>query len=84
VTDLRLTRDEERAVRHALMDLPKVCRFHGDDLERSGIRHGLPHCESCRIPWRSRQAWQAYTTAIDRRDDADGNAMWAHTEGVNP
>lgn len=75
MTEIRLTRDEERAIRHALMDLPKVCRFHGDDLERTGMRYGLPNCESCRIPWRAREAWKAYTSALDRRDDADARAV---------
>lgn len=70
MTDLLLTGAEERAIRHALIDLPKVCRFHGDDLEKSGMSHGFPRCESCRIPWRAREAWTAYKAAIDRRDDA--------------
>lgn len=80
MTGLRLTRDEERAIRHALMDLPKTCRFHGDDLERSGMWYGVPNCESCRSPWRARQAWQALTAALDRRDDLDSSA--AQAEGA--
>jgi 2-hydroxychromene-2-carboxylate isomerase len=68
--DLTLTANEERAVRQALTDLPKVCRYHGDDLDRTGMRYGVPNCKSCRIPWRAREAWKAYTAALDRRDDA--------------
>ena len=71
MTDLILTSHEERAVRHALMDLPKVCRYHGSDFEFLGAAaDGTPRCESCRIPWRAQAAWQAYTAALDRRDDA--------------
>lgn len=68
--DLTLSRDEERAVRQALMDLPKVCRYHGSDFEKAGTWQGVPRCECCRVPWRAQEAWRAYTAALDRRDDA--------------
>lgn len=77
--EMTLTRDEERALRHALMDLPKVCRYHGSDFEQSGMWRGLPNCESCRIPFRARAAWQAFTAAVDRRESADEVAPSART-----
>ncbi|MFJ1765037.1 hypothetical protein ACIOD2_32250 [Amycolatopsis sp. NPDC088138] len=77
MSEIHLSPAEERAVRVALTDLPKVCRFHGADLERSGMRNGQPRCESCKVPWRARQAWAAFTTAADRRDRADN---WRRAE----
>jgi hypothetical protein len=71
VTEIHLSAAEERVIRVALTDLPKVCRFHGVELERSGMRGGQPHCESCKVPWRAKQAWAAFTAAVDRRDRAD-------------
>lgn len=68
--DLTLTAAQERAIRHALMDLPKVCQYHGSDFDRTVVTlYGLPRCESCRIPFRAKAAWDAYTAAIDHRDD---------------
>jgi hypothetical protein len=84
MSDLTLTATEERAVRQALMDLPKVCRYHGSDFEFLGTGvEGAPRCESCRIPWRAQQAWRAYTAAIDRRDDRDQAAARVLSQPAN-
>lgn len=69
MTDLTLNADEERAIRQALMDLPKECQYHGSDFEKLGMWRTMPRCESCRIPFRAKVAWQAFTAALDRRDD---------------
>ena len=43
----------------ALLYADQTCPHHGDDLERSGMHHAQPRCESCRQPWRVRRALHA-------------------------
>jgi hypothetical protein len=45
----------EAAVLHAaevLKHTPQSCRYHGTEFEKSGMRRGLPKCESCQQPYR--------------------------------
>ncbi|ANZ35246.1 hypothetical protein BBK82_03310 [Lentzea guizhouensis] len=35
-----------------LKHAPKSCQYHGTEFERSGMRRGLPRCESCQQPYR--------------------------------
>jgi hypothetical protein len=43
----------------ALAEAEQVCRYHGPDFEKSGMRQGLPRCDSCKQPFRVRRALDA-------------------------
>jgi len=55
VEDERVARDLVPLVRAAadvLKQLPQACQYHGAEFEKSGMRSGLPKCESCQLPYR--------------------------------
>ena len=46
-------------IRRALAMGPEVCRYHGDRFDFLGMERSEPRCESCREPWRIKQALAA-------------------------
>jgi hypothetical protein len=52
-----------RIAREALMHDAVICRYHGFDLEATGMQRGLPRCDSCKQPYRVRKALAAIRVA---------------------
>lgn len=48
-----------QTIRRALMHAERECPYHGPDFHLLGMQNGMPRCESCRQPWRIKQAREA-------------------------
>jgi hypothetical protein len=54
----------------ALLNAEQMCQYHGTDFERMGMQRGEPRCDSCKQPFRVKQALaaiEACHTQISRR-----------------
>jgi hypothetical protein len=74
-TEVAQLRDRDRTVAAvtrfvlaALENEPRVCKFHGGDFGRAGMRGGEPECGACRHPWRVVRALQALDALAGPRE----------------
>jgi hypothetical protein len=50
----------------ALTLADRTCPYHGTDFDRTGMRQGLPNCDSCKQPYRVSKAHAAVSAWMDR------------------
>lgn len=68
---MQVTREEMAAIRRALVEMPKVCKYHGSELTRESMLGGeRPCCDSGKTALFAQTAWRALMSACDRAQDS--------------